>query len=354
MNIYYGIPSGHQINIEEKAIAERLISEMGSLPCHTRDFTIDDPYPFEAIKGTPSLIHAFHLSKAGLQCKKLAEKYRLPLLVTCTGLDVYADLFNSGLKAQIQDLLEYASGIIVPFSSMARFFKARLRTNPVIEVINPGVEWVISNSDFPSEHFSLDDKHRIIMLEGGLLPAKNQIFAIRALEKIAKQYADLQLVIIENPFDRHYSEKVKAEAAEKPWVKIIPRPEKELLPFLYKKAEIFLNVSHAEGYNPFLLRAMQTGRPVLAADIHGNNAYIQNETVFPGKGTGLLFSSSPGPSGYKRIHDMDDLIEKLRYLLENPQQAHHIGQRAAESIKKNFATKKELYMHLQFYKNILK
>jgi glycosyltransferase involved in cell wall biosynthesis len=353
LNIYYGIPSGHQINIEEKTVAERLIAEMGSLPCHTRDFTIDEPHPFEALKGTPSLIHSFHLAKAGLQCKKLAEKYRLPLLVTCTGLDVYVDLDNAGLKAQIQDMLEYASGIIVPFSSMAQFLRARLRTNPTIEVINPGVEWIESNSDFPLEHFSLDEKHRIILIEGGILPAKNQFFAIRALEKIANHFTDIQLVIIESPFDTAYSEKVKKEAAQKDWVKIIPRPEKELLPFLYKKAEIYLNVAHAEGYNPFLLQAMQTGLPVLAADIHGNNAYIQNETVFPGQGTGFLFSSSPGPSGYERIHDMDDLLGKLQYLLENPMEAKQMGQRAAEAIKRNFATKKELYMHLRLYKKIL-
>lgn len=354
MNIYYGIPSGSQVNFEEKETSRRLINSLAALPCHTRDFTTDDPYPFEAVSGTPSLIHAFNLAKAGIQCHKLAEKARLPLIVSASGLDVYADLFNPALKMQLQDVIAEAAKIIVPFPAMARFIKARLQTSANIEIITPGVTTVEFNFDFPREHFGFSEKDRLIVLGGGLLPAKNPIFAIHAIEKLTKDYPDLKLVILDDPADPDYRRKVEDEASSRYWVNIISRPEIEILPFLYRMAEVFINVSHAEGYNPCLLSAMQAGRPILAADIHGNNAFIRNEAVFNGNGTGLLYFTSPGPAGYERIHDADDFAAKLKFLLDNPDQAQELGRRAEETAKKSFSTQKELYLHLQLYKSILK
>lgn len=354
LNIYFGIPSGSQVNFEEKETSKRLITSLSSLPCHTRDFTTDDPYPFEAVSGTPSLIHAFNLSKAGIQCQKLAEKSRLPLIVSCSGLDVYADLFNPALKSQLQELIATAARIIVPFPAMARFIKARLQTSTNIEIITPGLVPLEFNFDFPRENFGFRENDRLIVLSGGLLPAKNPIFAIHATEKLAKDYPNLKLVIFSEPYDSDYRKKVEDEAAGKAWVSIIEKPENEILPFIYRMAEVFINVSHAEGYNPTLIDAMQCSCPILAADIHGNNAYVHNEATFPDCGTGLLYFTSPGPAGYERIHDLDDFAEKLKYLLDNPDKGKEIAQRAAIAAKKSFSMQKELYLHLQLYKTILK
>jgi glycosyltransferase involved in cell wall biosynthesis len=354
VNIYYGIPSGSQINFEEIEISHRLITALSALPCYTRDFSPDDPYPFEAVKGTPSLIHAFNLTKAGIQCAKLADKSRIPLVISCSGLEIFAEVQNSLIRSQLQETLEQANHVIVPFSGMAKFLKARLQVNTRFEVIAPGLLPIENDFDFPREHFDFAPADRIVLLEGGLIPAKNALFAIHTIEKLIKDYPDLRLVIFDNPSDPATRDKVENEAASKPWIKILQRPEPELIPFVFKMAEVILNVSHAEGYNPFLLKAMQLARPVLAADIQGNSHYLRNETNFPKGGTGLLYSTSPGPSGFKRIHDVDDFIDRLRFLLDNPDEAKEIGKRAAGTVKKAFSLEKELYMHLQIYKNILK
>ncbi|GAB4279905.1 MAG: hypothetical protein Kow0029_24090 [Candidatus Rifleibacteriota bacterium] len=354
MNIYYGIPSGSLVNFEEKEIARRLISALSDLKCHTRDFTTDDPYPFDAVKGTPSLIHAFNLVKSGIPCQKLAEASRLPLVISCTGLDVYADIHNPALRPHLHNTLESASKVIVPFPSMARFLKARLQISTSFEIIPPGVIPLEIEFDFPGDNFGFADSDRLIMLEGGLIPAKNAIFAIHSIDKIISDYPDLKLVIFEQPADTEYKRRVETEAATRPWVRIISRPETEILPYVYNMAELFINVSHAEGYNPFLLNAMQLGKPILASDIHGNNAYVRNEMTFPDNGTGLLYFTSPVTAGYERIHDADDFIEKLRYLLDNPEAAKVLGQRAKNVITKSFSIQKEVYLHLQLYKNLLK
>ncbi len=354
MNVYYGIPSGDSTNTEEKEIARRLITSLSSLPCHTRDFTTDDPYPFEAIKGTPSLIHAFHAAKGGLPCHKLAEKNRLPLVVTCTGLDAYVDMYNTGLRNQLQDVLESARRVIVPFEQMGKFIKSRLQINTEIEVIPPGVFPFDTSIDFPREHFGFSAQERLILLDGGLLPAKNPIFAIHHIERIVKDFPLLRLVIIANPYDSDYQKKLMAEAEFRPWVRVIDRPEIELLPFLYKHAEVFINVSHAEGYNPFLLLAMKSALPVLASDVSGNHAFIKNESIFPEMGNGWLYFTSPGPGTLEKIHDGDDFIEKLRMMLLNREMAKEVGKRAANLVRCSHSVEKEIYLHLQLYKNILR
>lgn len=354
MNIYFGVPSGDASNVEEKEISRRLVGSLTSLPCHTREFTTDDPYPFDAVRGTPSLIHAFHAAKAGLPCYKLAEKARLPLVLTCTGLDAYVDMYNSILLPQLQEVLEAANKVIVPYPQMGKFIKSRLMINTQIEVIAPGVAPCNYEIEFSREQFGFGRDERLIMLEGGLLPAKNVAFAINNLEKIIADYPQIRLIIFNTPFDTDYQQKILSEISDKPWVKLIDRPEEGLLPYLHRQAEIFINVSHAEGYNPFMLSAMQSGRPVLAADVYGNHAFIKNEEIFPGIGNGWLYFTSPGPSSYGRIHDGEDFINKLRHLLDNPEHAREVGERAARIVAQSYTIEKELYLHLQVYKSLLR
>lgn len=354
MNVYYGIPSDDLVNTEEKEIARRLMLALSSLPCHTRYFTTDEPYPFEALKGTPSLIHAFHAAKAGLPCYRLADKNRLPLVVTCTGLDAYVDMYNTGLRTQLQDVLESAHRVIVPFEQMGKFIKSRLQINTEIEVIPPGVIPFAPNFDLPREHFGLALKDRLILLDGGLLPAKNSNFAIHQIERIITDFPDLRLVIIAQPCDTDFQARLLADAATKPWVSIIDRPEPELLPYLYRHAELFINVSHAEGYNPFLLLAMQAGLPILGSDIYGNHAFIKNENIFPNMGNGWLYYTSPGTGTFERIHDGDDFVEKLRYILANQEVAKEVGNRASSMVRCSHSVEKEIYLHLQLYKNVLR
>lgn len=353
MNIYFGIPSEDNTNFEEREACRRLIASLSALPCHARDFTMDSPYPFEAVKGTPSLIHAFNLSKSGIASFKLAQKVRLPLVVTCTGLDVYADLYNPIIRDEVHNVLEGANRIIVPFQQMAKFIQARLRVSTKFEVIAPGISSVNLELDFPPEHFGFEADDRIIMVESGLLPSKNFIFAIHQIEKIIDAYPRLKLVTFDYPYDSEHSKKVMAIANKHEWVRIIARPEPDILPFLYKTCEIFLNVSHAEGSNPFLLTAMQTGKAILGADIQGNHAYIRCEQTFPGLGNGFLYYTSPGATGYKRIHDSEDFILKLRTLLDDEAKRKELGERAANCAKAAYSTDKELYLHLQLYKSLL-
>ncbi len=353
MNVYYGIPCGITENTAEREIAQRLVKSLATLACHTCNFTTDARAPFAIPGKAPSIIHAFHAAKSGLPCLRLAESNRLPLVITCTGPDAYIDMYNSALKTQLQEVLEAASRVIVPFEQMSRFIRSRLQINTTIEIIPPGVVPFDQGISIQAEQFGFSSADRIIILDGGLLPAKNTIFAINQIERIVNDHPTLRLVIIGDPFDTDYREKVYQESAGKSWVTILGRPETSLLPHLYRHAEVFINVSHAEGYNAHTLLAMQTGIPVIASDIAGNHAFIKDADLFRETSTGWLYFTSPGPSGFERLHDGEVFLEKLLFVLNNPMAAKATAARAKKQIKCSHNADKEAYMHFQLYKKIL-
>lgn len=326
---------------------------MKNVPCHTSEFSSDNVSSSCAKNSSPSLIHAIHLSKAGIPFSKLSEECRSPLILTCSGMDVYIDIFHPPLRSIIQDLISKSAGIIVPFQHMKDFLQSRLITKKRIEVISPGLEPIDESITISRESLGYNDKDRVIIVEGGIVPAKNILFAIHRFVELVKDYSNLKLAIVSSPIKSTYKEKVDNEIAENPNIKLIDRPDPSCLAALYRNAEMMVNVSHVEGYNPFLLKAMQAGIPVLASDIPSNRAFIKDERKNHGSGTGMLYFTSHGTTNYQRIHDTEDFTNKIRLLLDNPDQAKAIAKRAAKLIKIEHTIEKELYLHLRLYKEVL-
>lgn len=327
---------------------------MKNVPCHTSSFTSDNISSRFNQDVLPSLIHAIHLSKAGIPFSKLSEECRFPLILTCSGMDVYIDIFHPPLRSLIQDLISKSSAIIVPFQHMKDFLQSRLITKKRIDVITPGLSPIDYNLVISKESLGYNANDRIIIIEGGILPAKNIIFAIHRFIELEKDYSDLKLAIVSSPIKSTYKAKVDNEIAKSSNIKLIDRPIPSYLAALYRNAEIMINVSHVEGYNPFLLKAMQAGVPVLASDIPGNRAFIRDENKNPDSGTGMLYFTSHGTTNYERIHDTEDFTNKVRFLLDNPEQSQTIAKRACKRINIEHTIEKELYLHLRLYKEVLK
>lgn len=354
MNIYFGIPSDNFINKEEELIAQRLATSLSYMPGKTKLLCPEELQAIDSKSETPTLIHSIHLSKSGIQCANISKKSRTPLVITCSGMDVYIDIFHPPLRAIIQDILETAAGIVVPNNHMKTFLQSRLVLSENIHVIPPGIMPINENIIINKSDIGFYENDRIILLEGGILPAKNILFAIDKFTEIQNDYSNIKLAIVSSPLKSSYKSKVDEKIANNPNIRLIDRPSNDSLTALYRNAELMINVSHAEGYNPYLLKAMQIGLPILASDIPGNQAYIKNENKHPGRGTGLLYYSTTGSTSFERVHDGENFISNLRKLLDSPSDAKEMGKRAANSIKSFYTIEKELYLHLQLYKQILK
>lgn len=85
------------------------------------------------------------------------------------------------------------------------------------------------------------------------------------------------------------------------WIEYYKMPDRNQLRELYNNSAVFLSPSHSEGWGLPVAEAMQCGCVVLTSNIGGFKDFVKN------KETGLCFE----------VQNVDDLIRKLNYLLEN-------------------------------------
>ncbi|HHP7239294.1 glycosyltransferase [Longibacter sp.] len=92
------------------------------------------------------------------------------------------------------------------------------------------------------------------------------------------------------------------------------------------RSDVFVLPSRSEGFPNVLLEAMALGRPVLAADCEtGPNEIIDGDN-------GRLFP----------VEDHDALADLLLEMRENPAIAEELGQRARDTVRKNFGLQSQL------------
>lgn len=105
---------------------------------------------------------------------------------------------------------------------------------------------------------------------------------------------------------------------------------------LYSNAYLFAHPSESEGLPIVVLEAMSFGLPVLASDI------IENMEAISG-GFGFSFENK----------NVNDLKDRLDYLLKNSALAHRVGLSAREHVRKNYAWKDIVNSIERIYQEVL-
>ncbi|KKL49483.1 hypothetical protein LCGC14_2315050, partial [marine sediment metagenome] len=107
---------------------------------------------------------------------------------------------------------------------------------------------------------------------------------------------------------------------------------------LYNIGDVYVLTSEQEGLSLSLLEALATTVPVISTNIVGNPEVIIH------KETGLLFE--PG--------NVNQLVNNLKYVLENPDKAEIIGKNARKYIVSNYSTHKIMKKLRNHFYHILK
>lgn len=104
---------------------------------------------------------------------------------------------------------------------------------------------------------------------------------------------------------------------------------------LMASSQIFILISHYEGFPLTILEAMRAGLPVIASDVGG-----VSETIIDGE-TGYLVNSH------------NDLVDRLKLLINDTEKRGQIGQQARDSYQKNFTLEIQLKNTYRVYNNLL-
>lgn len=140
---------------------------------------------------------------------------------------------------------------------------------------------------------------------GRLVRHKNAHQLIEAFKKVK---TSKKLVITgASSHTENYVQELNQLAKNDDRVILVDNQEGLILKEIFSNSYLFIQPSEYEGLSVSLLEAMGWGLPCLVSDIPQNLEAIQ--------GTGLSF----------KVNDIDDLADKLQYLIDHPEEATNLG-----------------------------
>lgn len=199
---------------------------------------------------------------------------------------------------------------------------AKKKYNVEAEVIANGANLLYNEKSDKLSRWGLKEK-RYILYVGRFVKHKGIHYLIEAFKKLEntnKLSNNFKLVIVGEGFHTDdYVKYLKTISEGRNNIIFTGSQTGEDLDQLFSHAYLFVQPSEYEGLSLVLLEAMGYGLPILSSDIKENTEVI--------KDTGFIFKSK----------NVDDLKEKLAYILNKPLEAEEKGKLAKARIQKEYS-----------------
>jgi len=233
----------------------------------------------------PALIHAFHAYRVGPLALRLARRLEVPLIVTLTGTDANHDLFDPDRAAAVRRVLEGAAAVTAFHGSIVeRVVVALPDLGRRFAVVPQAVRFDDPVPFDLAAAWSLPSERVLIVFPAGIREVKAPRMPLAPLDGLAAADPRVRLLYAGPILDAHEGADLQRELAPRPWARhlgAVPHPQ---MASLLAQADVVLNCSISEGgMANSVLEALACGRAVLASDIPGNRALIEDGV------TGLLF-----------------------------------------------------------------
>lgn len=292
------------------------------------------------IEINPDIVHSL-ASFVPYSTASALVRNRYPTLLTAHGSEYIQSRFNVRIGITFifkmlitlpneKYVLSKVPNIVVCSPQMKEL--VRNMTNSKIHVIPNGIDF----EDIPNIQSHKSIEHPSILYVGGLTKIKGVDILLNAVPLIIKKIPNLHIYITgSGPEEDNLKKVVKRLNMEEnvKFLGFIPEDEKYSY---YKSVDVCVFPSLYEPFGIVLLEAMGSGKPVVASNV-GGIPFV----VIDGK-TGLLFE--PG--------NIDELAEKVIFLLQNGELRKKMGERGQERAKE-FTWDKIAERMVEVYKEIL-
>ncbi|MHA1129247.1 MAG: glycosyltransferase family 4 protein [Candidatus Helarchaeota archaeon] len=262
----------------------------------------------------------------------ISKIFHIPLIVTCHGSDIKLKRNKFGTRF-IQNLIfNRCNHVVVVSTELKYILLSDLKTTP-ISIIPGGVD---------TEYFSVKVKERAantpiqLLFVGSLRKVKNPQILLQAIEALKGNNHKINLTLIgDGPLFTDLFNFCEAhQITNVNFLKSIPHGN---LQTYYETGDIFVMPSLSEGTPLALLEAMACAKPIIASNVGGIPDLIKNDY------NGLLIE----PQNVKQ------LLDKITFLIENPDFAKKIGINARRSVS-SFSWDKICQKYLRIYYSTMK
>jgi glycosyltransferase involved in cell wall biosynthesis len=236
-----------------------------------------------------------------------------------------------------------ANVLVVNSLPTRKFLRERISKKSFykIQIVENGIDFQKIPSQAPP------DKLQNFLILGRIDPRKGQIFAIKAAIILRDEFPKIKFKIVGSPFKEDqrtmkYASKIRILAQEKKcenieFISEVKDPFQEII-----KADAVLVLStEAETFGRVVIEALACSRLVLAFNETGPREILQNFEQFCLKKTG----QKSLPSVRIEKQSVENLVEKIKFFMQNFEQTKVFTNNAREFVKQAFAletTKKRL------------
>ena len=250
------------------------------------------------------LIHAHFVWPSGYVAAKLKEKYKVPLVVTAHGFDIYDVPFrNTILKKKVEYTLNSADYIITVSNSNLKYIN-KLNIKTSVEIIPNGFNKKLfypMDSRKCRELLELPLNKKIILTVGNLVEVKGHKYLIRAIKEILKQRKDIMCIIIgSGGLKGELNELIKRLGLEA-HIRLVGAKPHEEIPLWMNACDVFVFPSLKESFGIVQIEALACGKPIVATYNGGSEEIIKNEKL------GIL-TEPKNPKGLKEA--LNKTLEK--------------------------------------------
>ena len=289
-----------------------------------------------------NMIHAHWILPQGFIGAFLKKLFRIPLLVTIHGSDLFP--LKSIFFKKLQNFVVKNSNYITVNSDASK--KELVKRFPPaafkVVTIPMGVDLNLfrkRKSQKPKKY----SKNKILLFVGRLSDQKGLQYLVDSIPKLARLYPNIKLLIIgEGPYEETLRKKVHENRVEANVEFLGSVPNYKLLEY-HNFADIFIlpslsNRTGTEALGLSLLEAMASGCAVIGTKVGGIPFVVRNGY------NGILVRE-------KNPHELSNAIITL---LKNRKKAEKLGKNAAEFTRKNYSWDRVSKDFLRTYNKLLK
>lgn len=254
----------------------------------------------EVAATNPDLVLLLHAYRSGKPWMETAGASSIPHVVLLTGTDVNEGLLHPKQGPIIETVLRQATAVLTQNRLAAEaLHRDRPDLTKRLHYLPPGIELGCTPYPLKKKHHLPKDK-LLFFCPASLRPVKGVLELLELLDPLARDFSTFHIAFCGPSLDRQYSNSFFAALGKRPWASYLGVIPPGAMAAAMREADVVLNNSLSEGLPNALVEATVLGRPILARDIPGNAAIVE-EAV-----NGLLYS------------DGTDFIRAAARLLSDP------------------------------------
>ena len=285
------------------------------------------------------LIHSHSALPCGHAAYLLAERMRIPFVVTVHGLDVFNACFQPGaasskVRAKLSaEIYRRAGSVICISRAIQDILQAGMQ--------NPVSSHVIYNSTDPQLFFPEDcavaNRAPFILIVGNLLRGKGHELVLKAIARVAARFPNLHCVMIGEGPDQGLFANLAQSLGIADRVSFRGRQDRQAVAKAMRECTVFALPSHFEGLGCAYLEAMASAKPVIACEGQGIAEIIQHAQ------NGWLIP----------VDGLSEMTDALRQILSSPELRARLGANARQTILSGFTLSDQARHLAALYREVI-